>query len=178
MTGFILIFGGHAALLAVALAGAHFAIRRRLDAEARAEWAERRRSKPATVAGVDEEVFAALFVASHAPRWMLYAAGGLLAALAATPVALTVIPFVYMSIWRLNGAPDWAGQGGYVYLFTLMFGLVAAWAAAAGAVARYMHQRTPEPFHHALARARGEPIPDETDWRPRPKWARRARPDP
>jgi hypothetical protein len=177
MTDFTTLLGALAILLPAALAGLHVFIRRRLAAEARAEWIERQSAKPATIEGVTEAEFIRLFVLSHAPRWMLYAAGGLAAALAATPVALFVIPFVYNQVWLLNGAPDWAGETGYVYQFTLMFGLIAVWAAAAGFFARLMHQRTPEPFNHALARARGEPIPEDTGWRPRPKWARRARPD-
>jgi hypothetical protein len=40
------------------------------------------------------------------------------------------------------------------------------WAFVAAFFARQHHVRTPEP------------IPDDTGWRRRPKWARRARPDP
>ncbi len=166
-----------AALIACGLVALYLFIRRGLDAEAREEYPRRVKEKPATVAGVDEAAFASLFVKSHAPRWMLYAAGALAAVLAVSPVALLAVPLAYDWIWRMNGAPDWAGRGGYVYMFSLLFGIVAFWAAAAGVVVRLMHKRPREPFHHALARARGEPVPDETSWKRRPKWARRARPD-
>lgn len=175
---YVLAYAGiAAALIACGLVAAFHVIRRRLDAEAREEYPRRKRDKPSTVAGVDEQTFAALFVKSHAPRWMLYAAGALFAVLAISPVALLAVPLAYDGIWRMNGAPDWAGRGGYVYMFSLLFGIVAFWAAAAGAVVRVMHKRAREPFHHALARARGEPIPEATAWKRRPKWARRARPD-
>ncbi len=118
MTDFTTLLGALAILLPATLAGLHVFIRRRLAAEARAEWIERQSAKPATIEGVTEAEFIRLFVLSHAPRWMLYAAGGLAAALAATPVALFVIPFVYNQVWLLNGAPDWAGETGYVYQFT------------------------------------------------------------
>ena len=150
---------------------------RRLSADARAEYAARRVDKAATIRSVTEDAFVRLYVASHAPRWAPYAAGGATAALAVSPIALWLVPALYDLAWRAGGAPYWGDRTGYVYMFSLFFGLCFIWAAVAAIFARLAHTRRPEPFHHALARARGEPIPDETSWRPRPKWARRARPD-
>lgn len=151
---------------------------RALKAEAREEYAARVQEKPATVAGVSEERFKSLYVKSFQPRWALYGSGGAAAVLAASPVALIAVPSAYEAVWRAGGAPDWGGSTGYVYMFVLFFGLVLIWALIAAVFARRHHVRTPEPFNHALARERGEPLPEDTGWRRRPKWARRVRPGP
>ncbi|MEO1039119.1 MAG: hypothetical protein AAFX09_06195 [Pseudomonadota bacterium] len=163
-------------LAALIMIARWFLARRALQGEAAEEYTDRIARKPDTVRNVAEAEFITLYTDSHAPRWALYAAGGLMAALAASPVALLAVPALYDAIWRMNGAPDWAGRGGYVFMFSLFFGIVLIWALAAGVFARLHHKRTPEPFQFALARARGEPIPEEASWRRRPKWARRARP--
>jgi hypothetical protein len=151
---------------------------RALRREAREEHAKRVTDKPATVAGVSEAEFTSLYVKSFSPRWALYGSGGAASVLAVSPVALIAVPAAYEAVWRAGGAPDWGGSTGYVYMFVLFFGLVLIWAMVAAVFARLHHVRTPEPFHHALARARGEPLPEDTGWRRRPKWARRVRPDP
>lgn len=150
---------------------------RALREEARAEYASRVAEKPGTIKGVDEAAFVSLYVQGFQPRWALYASGGSAAVLAVSPLALVAVPAVYEVIWRANGAPDWGSSTGYVYMFALFFGLVLIWALVAASFARLHHARSPEPFNHALARARGEPLPEETRWRRRPKWARRVRPD-
>ncbi len=149
---------------------------RALGADARAEYAERLRDKPGSVAGVSESEFTSLYVRSFQPRWALYASIAAGAALVVTPVALTIAGSAYELIWQAVGAPEWGGPIGYVYQFSLFFGAIAILAVIAGAVARAYWRRAPEPWTHALARARGEPIPEETSWRRRPKWARRVRP--
>ncbi|MFW5660534.1 MAG: hypothetical protein ACOC05_04020, partial [Oceanicaulis sp.] len=141
-------------------------------------YAQRLRDKPATVKSVSEAEFVKIYVDAFQPRWALYAAGGAAAALAVSPPALVVVPTLYDVIWEASGAPEWGGHTGYVYMFSLFFALCFIWAAVAATFARLAHANTPEPFHHALARARGEPLPEETTWRRRPKWARRVRPDP
>ncbi|WBQ10286.1 hypothetical protein L2D01_00605 [Hyphomonadaceae bacterium ML37] len=150
---------------------------RALAADARAEYAGRLRDRPGSVAGLSEADFTSLYVTSFQPRWALYAAIAAGAALVVTPVALTISGSAYELVWRALGAPEWGGPIGYVYQFSLFFGAIAILAVIAGAVARAYWRRAPEPWTHALARARGEPIPEETGWRRRPKWARRARPD-
>lgn len=154
--------------------------RRSLHADAREEYADRSATKPATVKGLTEDQFVSLYVLGHQPRWTLYAAGALAMAVALSPVILLLVTAVYELFWQAAGAPDWAGRGGYVFMFSLFFGTIFLWALVGGAFARAFHKRTPEPFTHALARARGEPIPDEVPLhaRPRPAWARRARPGP
>jgi len=151
---------------------------RALRGEAREEYAQRLKDKPATVEGVSEAEFVSLYVKSFSPRWALYGSGGAAAVLVVSPAALIAVPAAYEAVWRAGGAPDWGGSTGYVYMFVLFFGLVLIWALVAAVFARLHHIRTPEPFHHALARARGEPLPEDTGWRRRPKWARRVRPDP
>lgn len=151
---------------------------RALKIEAAEEYAARVTGKPGTVSGITEAEFVSIYVRSFQPRWALYGSGGAAAVLAVSPVALVTVPAVYDLIWQAGGAPDWGGTTGYVYMFVLFFGLVLIWALVAAYFARQHHVRTPEPFNHALARARGEPIPEDTGWRRRPKWARRARPDP
>jgi uncharacterized membrane protein len=151
---------------------------RMLRQDARTEYATRQEDKPRSIKGVGQSEFVSLFVTAFQPRWALYAAGAAAAVLAVSPVALIAVPALYEAFWRAGGAPDWGGRTGYVFMFSLFFGLVLIWAVVAAAFARLHHVRTPEPFHHALARARGEPLPDDPDWRPRPKWARRVRPDP
>ncbi|XBQ17620.1 MAG: hypothetical protein ABL308_06985 [Oceanicaulis sp.] len=151
---------------------------RALKGDARDEYALRTREKPGTVKDVGEDEFVRLYVDSHQPRWALYAAGGAAAALLVSPVSLLVVPWLYDVVWRAGGAPDWGGRTGYVFMFVLFFSLCFIWASVAAIFARLAHANSPEPFHHALARARGEPIPEDTGWRPRPKWARRVRPDP
>lgn len=150
---------------------------RALRADAAEEYADRAATKPATVRGVSEAEFIRLYVNSFAPRWAFYLAAGCVIAIGLSPVALVLIPAAYDQIWLATGAHDWAGRGGYVFMFTVFFGVVAFGALPAFVLARLHHTRAPEPFTHALARARGEPIPEETGWRRRPKWARRVRPD-
>jgi hypothetical protein len=149
-----------------------------LRGDAADEYATRQRNKPATITGVSQTDFVRLYVASFQPRWTLYAAGAAAAVLVVSPAALILTPMAYEQIWQMNGAPEWGNRTGYVFMFSLMFALCFIWALVAAAFARLYHQRTPEPFHHALARARGEPIPEETAWRRRPKWARKVRPNP
>ena len=149
---------------------------RSLKDEAREEYQTRRREKPGTVTNVSEADFVTIYRTSFQPRWFLYAAGGATAALLASPPSLLLVPLAYDWIWRLGGAPDWGGRTGYVYMFSLFFALALIWALVAAVFARLFHKRTPDPFVHALARARGEPIPEDTGWRRRPKWARRVRP--
>ncbi|PWE18380.1 hypothetical protein DDZ18_01885 [Marinicauda salina] len=149
---------------------------RALKEDAAAEYALRKAEKPATIAGIGETEFTALYLRTFQPRGALYAAGAAGSALALSPVAMLLVPALYDAIWLAVGAPEWAGRGGYAFMFALFFGIVAVWAAAAAVFARLHHRRAPEPWSHALARARGEPIPEETGWRRRPKWARRARP--
>jgi len=154
-----------------ALARWGFAVRG-LAEDARLEYATRQTEKPATIRTVSEAAFIKLYVSCFQPRWTLYAAGATLAAIVISPVAMLLVPALYDVIWRANGAPAWGGRTGYVFMFSLFFGIVFIWAALAAVFARFHHLRAPEPFHHALARARGEPIED-TGWRPRPKWARK-----
>jgi hypothetical protein len=175
--GFLLV-GGLVALFAVAALVRWLLAVRALRGEARAEFAQRQLEKPATVKSVSEDAFVALYVDGFQPRWALYAAGGAAAALLVSPPALVLVPMIYDLIWEASGAPEWGGHSGYVYMFSLFFALCFIWAVVAATFARLAHRNTPEPFHHALARARGEPIPDDTGWRRRPKWARRVRPDP
>jgi len=144
---------------------------RSLKEDARAEYATRVADKPRTINGVSEADFVDLYVKSFQPRWTLYAAAGVLAALLVSPPALIAVPALYDALWRSGGAPEWGGRTGYVFMFSLFFGIVFVWASVAAIFARLHHMRSPEPFNHALARARGEPIED-TGWRPRPKWAR------
>ncbi|MGJ3231947.1 MAG: hypothetical protein ACFE0P_09125 [Oceanicaulis sp.] len=176
-SGFLFVGALVAGFALLALARWVFAVRTLRD-DARAEYAERLKDKPATVRSVDEAAFVKLYVDAFQPRWALYTAGGAAAALAVSPPALVLVPTIYDLIWEMNGAPEWAGHTGYVYMFSLFFALCFIWAAVAATFARLAHANTPEPFHHALARARGEPLPEETTWRRRPKWARRVRPDP
>lgn len=151
---------------------------RMLRADAQAEYASRLAEKPATIEGLSEAEFVSLYVTSFQPRWALYGSCGAAAVLLISPPALLVVPALYDIGWEAAGAPDWAGRTGYVFMFVLFFSLVLIWALVAASFARRHHVRTPEPFHHALARARGEPLPEETSWRRRPKWARKVRPDP
>jgi len=150
---------------------------RALRLDAAEEYATRLSEKPGTVKGLNRDGFIRLYVRSFQPRWTLYAAGGAAAALLISPPALIFVPLVYDWLWRLGGAPEWGGRTGYVFMFSLFFGIVFIWSAVAALFARLHHSRTPEPWSHALARARGEPIPEDTGWRARPKWARRIRPD-
>lgn len=149
-----------------------------LRGDAADEYATRQSTKPGTIDGVSRDAFIQLYVSSFQPRWTLYAFGAAAAVLLISPAALILTPMAYEQIWLMNGAPEWANRTGYVYMFSLMFALCFIWALVAAAFARLYHQRTPEPFHHGLARARGEPLPDEATWRRRPKWARKVRPDP
>jgi len=175
-TGLLIIAAAIAAFVLVCLIRWGLAVRA-LGADARAEYAERLRDKPGSVAGLSEAEFTSLYVRSFQPRWALYAAIAAGAALVVTPVALMIAGSAYELIWRSVGAPEWGGPIGYVYQFSLFFGSIAILAVIVGMVARVYWRRAPEPWTHAFARARGEPIPEETGWRRRPKWARRVRPD-
>ncbi len=167
-----------ALLVSAALLVRWYVARRSLHADARAEYADRTRTKPATVKGLNENQFVAVYVSSHQPRWALYAAGALATAVVLSPLVLLLVVALYELFWQAAGAPEWAGAGGYVFMFALFFGTVFLWALIGGAFAHAYHRRSSEPFSHALARARGEPLPEDAEFRRRPAWARRVRPDP
>lgn len=178
ISGYVYITAGFALLVAGGFMLRWYLARRSLHVDAREEYADRVQYKPATVKGLDENQFVAVYVSSHQPRWALYAAGALIAAVAASPAVLIAVTAVYEIIWQMAGAPAWGGRTGYVFMFALFFGTVFLWALIGGAFARAFHKRSAEPFNHALARARGEPIPETETYRRRPAWARRVRPDP
>lgn len=168
----------YAAAAALIAAAAFFlrwlAARRSLMEDARSEYAERCQSKPATVKGVDEQTFERLYVSAHEPRGALYIALALIVAVAITPAAgiglIALWPYIVM---LLDGGP-WYDVGYYPWMFYMFFGLCGCWAFAGAVVARIHHARTPENFHPALARARGEPLDDVVIPRKRPKWAVKA----
>ncbi len=168
----------YAAAAALIAAAAFFlswlAARRSLMEDARSEYAERCESKPATVRGVDERTFERLYVSAHEPRGALYIALALVVAVVITPPAgiglIALWPFIVM---LLDGGP-WYDVGYYPWMFYMFFGLCGCWALAGAVVARIHHARTPETFHPALARARGEPLDDVVIPRKRPKWAVKA----
>ncbi|WP_297735774.1 hypothetical protein [uncultured Maricaulis sp.] len=168
----------YAAAAALIAAAAFFlswlAARRSLMEDARSEYAERCESKPATIKGVDERTFERLYVSAHEPRGALYIALALVVAVVITPPAgiglIALWPYIVM---LLDGGP-WYDVGYYPWMFYMFFGLCGCWAFAGAVVARIHHARTPENFHPALARARGEPLDDVVIPRKRPKWAVKA----
>lgn len=172
---------GYAAIVALVAASAFFmrwiAARRRLAADAREEYQERLLTKAGTVKGVDERAFVRLYVAASEPRWALYAAAALLVAVVVTPPAGIGLMLLWPVITQnlLDGGP-WYDVGYYPWMFYMFFGMVGVWAVSAAGVSRILHARAPEPFNAALARARGEPLDDIEIPRPRPKWAKKARP--
>ncbi len=145
---------------------------RSLRIDAAEEYASLQKSGSSTINGVSETEFTAIYVKSYQPRWALYVSGALGCIILASPLMLLIISSIYREIWRFNGSPEWGGTIGYVYMFAIAFGVAFLSAAIAAVFARLFHHRAPEPFRHALARARGEPLPEETTWRRRPKWAR------
>ncbi|MHA6287873.1 hypothetical protein [Maricaulis sp. CAU 1757] len=170
------------ALIVTVLIAAAFALRwwlarRRLRADARAEYEERCQSKPGTVRGVDRAAFETLYIGAYEPRWALYVAFALLAAIAVTPVAAIILVLLWpLLILPLDGGP-WYEPGYYPWMFYMFFGFCAIWAVTGAIVARIHHARSPEPFNPALARARGEPLDNVVIPRKRPEWAKKARPE-
>jgi hypothetical protein len=154
------------------------AARRRLMEEARLEYEERVETKPKTIKGVDGPSFEQLYVGAHEPRWALYAAGALIAAIAVTPPAFIGL----VQLWPILIMPleqgRWYDPGFYPWMFYMFFGICAIWAGCAGVAARLHHERAPEPFNAALARARGEPLENIIIPRKRPAWAKKVRPNP
>lgn len=168
-----------AALLAV-LAAAGLLIRwfvstANLRHDARGEYAGRLEDRAHTVEGVSEAEFVRLYVDGFAPRWTVYAAGALIAAILVTPFAVFGLLAFWAWITDLVDASDVFAPGYYPWMFFMFFGLVGAWAFCGFVAARFHHQRAPENFNPALMRARGEPLDDVVLKRARPKWARRAR---
>ena len=169
------VYAAAAALVAAAVFFLSWlAARRSLMDDARLEYAERQQSKAGTIKGVDAETFERIYVSSHEPRGALYIAAALLLAIAVTPPAaiglIALWPYIVMT---LDGGP-WYDVGYYPWMFYMFFGLCGCWALAGAVIARIHHARTPENFHPALARARGEPLDDIVIPRKRPKWAVKA----
>ncbi|WP_019960426.1 hypothetical protein [Woodsholea maritima] len=170
-----IVYFAYAALgLSALLIAWWFYVCTRVRQEALDEYADRRVVKPHTIATVDEAHFVQLYVDCHTPRWALYVAATLTTAVLISPLALVLIPAGYEQIWQATGRHDWAGRGGYVFMFSIFFAIAGVWAGVGAAFARLHHSRAPEPWAHAFARARGEPIPEDHAWRRRPKWAQRA----
>jgi hypothetical protein len=154
------------------------AARRRLMEDAHIEYAERVETKAGTIKGVDETVFERIYVSAHEPRWALYAAASLIAAIAVTPPAFVGLVHLWPILIMPLEQGRWYDPGFYPWMFYMFFGICAIWAGCAGVAARLHHQRAPEPFNAALARARGEPLEDIVIPRKRPAWAKKVRPDP
>ena len=144
-----------------------------LTGDARDEYAQRTSFGGASVEGIEKAVFCRVYVAAHEPRWALYAAFALLAAILITWPALQALLFIWDQIRFSVGASDVFAPGYYPWMFFMFFGLVGAWAFCGWVSARVFHARAPEEFHAAILRAQGHPIEDVEIKRRRPKWARR-----
>lgn len=165
-----------AILLAAVLLVRWIATRRKLMEDARLEYEERLELKPRTVKGVDARTFEKLYLGAFEPRWTLYTAATLIGAIAITaPAAIGLMLLWPIIVLGLDGGP-WYDVGYYPWMFYMFFGMCFSWAFVAYIAARLHHQRRPEPFQPALARARGEPLDDVVIPRKRPAWAKRARP--
>lgn len=145
-----------------------------LRRDAREEYASRAVDRAHTIEGVDEAGFVRIYVDGYAPRWTIYAALTLFAAMLITAPAVMVLLGLWNWITAFFSAGDVFAPGYYPWMFYLFFGLVGAWAFCGFVAARFHHQRAPESFNAALMRARGEPLDEVEIRRARPKWARRA----
>jgi|GEM_PF-1666842 len=176
MYGPYLYSGLTAFILASALMIRWIASRRRLMEDARIEWEERCESRPGTVKDVDEPTFERLYLGAYEPRWALYAGMTLYGAILITAPAAVGLMFLWpIIVMGLDGGP-WYDVGYYPWMFYMFFGMVGAWAFVGYVAARLYHERKPEAFNPALARARGEPLDEVELPRKRPEWAKRARP--
>jgi hypothetical protein len=152
---------------AIAIAG--------LKKDARSEYQSRLSDRAHTVEGVSQSVFVRIYVDGHSPRWTLYAAAALIAAIIITPVAVFGLQAFWAWITQLVNASDVFAPGYYPWMFYTFFGLVGAWAFCGFVAARFHHTRAPEAFNAALMRARGEPLDGVEIHRAPPAWARKAR---
>jgi len=145
-----------------------------LRRDAREEYAGRLIDRAHTIEGVDEAGFVRIYVDGYAPRWTVYAAIALIAAILITAPAVMGLLGFWNWITGFVSASDVFAPGYYPWMFYMFFGLVGAWALCGFVAARFHHQRAPEGFNAALMRARGEPLDQVEIKRTRPKWARRA----
>lgn len=175
MTDPFLIAALLALITAAGLVVRWFVATARLRHDAREEYAGRLIDRAHTIAGVDEAGFVRAYVDGYAPRWTIYAAAALLAAILITPPAVMGLLAFWNWITAFVGASDVFAPGYYPWMFYMFFGLVGAWALCGFVAARFHHQRAPESFNAALMRARGESLDAVAIKRARPKWARRAR---
>ncbi len=170
----------YAGLTALTVAAALFmrwlAARNQLTEEARAEWVDRCEVKPGTIKGVDQKTFERIYISAHEPRWALYAAATLIGTiLISVPASVGLMLLWPIIVLGLDGGP-WYDVGYYPWMFYMFFGMCGSWAFVAYVAARIHHQRRPESYNAALARARGEPLDDVVIPRKRPAWAKKARP--
>ncbi|WP_421789536.1 hypothetical protein [Hyphobacterium sp.] len=146
-----------------------------LRQEARQEYAGRQTDRAQTIKGVSEAEFVRIYLGGYSPRWTLYAAAALIAAILITAPAVMGLVYFWNWVTAALGAGDVFAPGYYPWMFYMFFGLVASWAFCGFVAARFHHARAPEPFQPALMRARGESLDDVEIKRPRPKWAKRAK---
>ncbi|GJL97476.1 MAG: hypothetical protein DHS20C06_12930 [Hyphobacterium sp.] len=146
-----------------------------LKADAISEYQNRLSDRAHTVEGVNQAAFVRLYVDGHSPRWTLYAAAALIAAILITPIAIFGLQAFWVWITHQVNASDVFAPGYYPWMFYTFFGLVGAWAFCGFIAARFHHTRAPETFNAALMRARGEPLDDVEIHRAPPAWARKAR---
>lgn len=170
----------YAGLTTLTVAAALFmrwlAARNQLTEEARAEWVDRCEVKPGTIKGVDQKTFERIYISAHEPRWALYAAATLIGTiLISVPASVGLMLLWPIIVLGLDGGP-WYDVGYYPWMFYMFFGMCGSWAFVAYVAARIHHQRRPESYNAALARARGEPLDDVVIPRKRPAWAKKARP--
>lgn len=170
----------YAALTALTVAAALFvrwmAARNALTEEAREEWQDRCEVKPKTIKGVEKATFERIYISAHEPRWALYAAATLIGAvLISVPASVGLMLLWPVIVLGLDGGP-WYDVGYYPWMFYMFFGMCGSWAFVGYVAARLHHQRRPESYNAALARARGEPLDDVVIPRKRPAWAKKARP--
>lgn len=91
---------------------------------------------------ISRETYEAIYRRVYAPRAALYVAGGMLAILLLTPVAMVIFEVVLNWIYNLSGQDRAIEPGFLVWQSFLFFGMIMVWIGIGYVVARRYHQTT------------------------------------
>ncbi len=103
---------------------------------------------------IPRSVYVTAYRRVHSPRHLAYVAGGVVAMLVLTPLAIAVYNMVAAQIWIANDRPPIYAPHGFVWAFFMFFGLIGIWAIIAYMTANRYHKRAPRSFKQELIKAR------------------------
>ncbi len=147
-------------LLAGVFYGLHRIARRKILAEAEADWAYRVRENMQDLR-VDRTGYVRAFTRAHAPRKTKYIAMALASLALLTLPAFAVLERVLFYIWRATLPSRVFEPPFLVWQFSIFFGILISWVGIVGYFVRRYHKRAPKLMRDELLIERSFYTPDK-----------------